>query len=637
MVEVLLTIAIFTITVLGIISFLSANDNNLKYSSQYNEANHYLNQALEAVKNIKDSGYSGLNLGTYGLSEVGSTWQLTGSSDSINGFVRQITITEPDAYTKKATATITWMNANLSSQSITASLYFKDWNRLGYSPTPSPTPTPPPVPCSQNTSIDITCDNEFILYVNGSLVGQDNDWQTVHNYQVTFNSGKNVIAVQGSGDFQTSQSLIAQVTNGTQKYYTDTDWKVTKNYYDGWNAIDFNDSIWGNSTVYGSYGDAPWYTFGFPSPTLSKWIWTEGLLTDSPVYFRYAINGCPVTPTPTPTPTLTPTPIYDWNLPTYASSENFTGTNEILDMVKQGDYLIGIRSTTTNNFFITNVSDPSNPGTPVNLSIGYTLTSVAVKDDIAYVTTTNNQNELRLVNISNKSAPTLLANPRFDLPGNDNGTSVHAIGDRLYVGRASSGANPEFYLYNITTANNPTLIDSFNLAGNAQVQDLYVSGNYIYLVTNSNSAEIMVINKTTESNLVAAPSYNLPNSTTGTTIIGYGNKILVSNSQNYVYAFTIDSPPTLVLQDSTPYAAGGLVNEMMFSSDGNLAFAATSNANSEFQVLNVADLTNITLYGSFNVTGSLRYNTVVYDPITDRAYLGGNYTSQELGVYRPGP
>ena len=497
LVEILLTVSIFTMTILAIASFLSTNDNSLKYSSQYNEANYYLIQGLEAVKNISDNSYSGLNNGTYGLMESGSVWQLLGSSDNINGYIRKVIITSPDAFSKNVTTQIQWLNANNQIQTVSANLTLKNWNRYGATPTPTYTPTP--TPTSTPT----------------------------------------------------------------------------------------------------------------PTPTITLTL----------------------------TPTLTPTPATSWANPVLLANRDLTGTNAILDMVKTGNYIVGIRATTTNNFFIIDVSNPASPGTPVYTSIAYTLTSVAVKDNTAYVTTADNSNELRLVNITNKAAPALLASPVFNLSGNDDGTSVHVYGNRMYVGRASSGANPEFYIYNVTTATNPTLLGLLDLSGNAQVQDIYVSGVYAYVATNVNGAEIMTINMTNESVPVAGTSYDLPGSTDGHTINGFGIKLLVSNSANLVYAFTISSPPTLVLQDATPYNAGAFVNEIAFNSTGDLAFAATSNSASEFQVLNTSDLTNITLYtpGIYNVTGSLIYNTVVYDPVTDRNYLGGNYTTQEFGIYRPGP
>lgn len=642
LVEVLLTVAIFTMTVLGIIAFLSSNDNNLKYSSQYNEANYYLSQGLEAVKNIKDSGYSGLNVGTFGLSEIGSTWQLTGTSDNINGFIRQITITQPDIYTKKATATITWYNANFVSQTVTASMYFKDWNRMGFSPSPTPTLTPTPVACLASSSVDITCDNDFTLYVNGTYIGQDNDWRTVHNYPITLRDGKNVVAVQGSGDFQTAQGLLAQINHGTTKFYTDTNWKVTNVYHDGWNTIDYDDSAWGDSVSYGSYGDAPWYTFSFPSDTLSKWIWTSGLLTDSPVYFRFEVNGCPTTPTPTitPTPTNTPTPTptpipVDWDVPTFVTDIDLSGTYGILEMVKQGDYIFGIRSSNSSNFFIMDVSDPANPVVSDYLSIGYTLTSIAVKDNTAYVTTTSNTNEMRLVDITNKSAAVLLTTPVFNLSGNEDGISVHVVGNRLYLGRAGSGTNPEFYLYNITTATSPVLLDSYDIAGTAQVSDVYVAGSYVYCATSLNSAELVVLNLTNESNITQSTSYNLTGNGTGQSISGYGAKLLISNNANMVYAFSIATPGAVTIQGSG-YNAGGIVNDIEFNGNGNLAFLATSNTGAELRVLNTSNLASLSLYGTYNATGYNSYTDVVYDSATDRAYYGGNYTLQEFAVYRPG-
>jgi len=313
----------------------------------------------------------------------------------------------------------------------------------------------------------------------------------------------------------------------------------------------------------------------------------------------------------------------------------------VMDMVKQGDYIVGIRAGTSNNFFIVDVSNPAVPGTPVNFSIALTLTSIAVKDNTAYVTTTGT--EMVMVNITNKSAPALIASPTFDLAGNDDGRSVHVYGDRLYLARSSSQTNPMFYIYNITTANNPTLVGSLTLptGGSFVVNDLYVNGYYAYIATTRPTAEITVVNISNEIVPVASTTYDLPpigTATTPYTIIGFGNKLLVGDSANLLYAFDISIPTALVLQDATPFNALGYVYQIGFDTSGNIAFAATGNASLEFQILNTTDLTNITTIGSYNlVAGGFRYRSVIYDPVTNIVYLGGNLTTQEFVVFHPGP
>jgi Tfp pilus assembly protein PilV len=637
LVEILLTVSIFTITVLTIVSFLSANDNSLRYATQYNEANYYLSQGLEAVKNIKDDDYSNLNNGTFGLMESANVWQLMGSSDNVNGYIRKIIITSPDASTKKATAEVSWVNVNKQTQTIYASLTFKDWNRIGYSPTPSPTPTPPPVTCTTNTAIDITCDNEFILYANGVELGQDTDWRTVHNYQVPLSSGKNVIAVEASGDFQTAQALLAQITHGTTKYYSDTDWKVTKDYFSGWNTINYDDSTWGNSTVYGNYGDSPWGTFGFPSPTSSKWIWTDAALIDSPVYFRVEFNGCPTTPSPTPTPT--PVPV-NWSNPVLVLDQDLTTSAAVVDMVKVGNYIYGVRSGTTNNFFIADVSNPASP-TYSYLSIGYALTSVAVINNTAYVGSSDNSREVTLVNVTNRTSPALFSpSITFDLTQNDNVLSllVDSSIDRMYVGRAAGPNRAELYIYNITNNTAPDLVTTYNMASsNAQFVNLYKNGNYLYATTSITSAEVHIVNLTNEAS-ISGTSYNLTGNFSGRAITGYGNRLFVSNASSTMFALDITSPTSPSTLGA--YSPGGVVNSIAVDQTKQLAFlgvTSTATATNEFQAVDISDPGSMSLYGSYNPANNNSYVRVIYDPVTDRNYIGTAITGSEFVVLRPGP
>jgi len=65
-------------------------------------------EGIEAVRNIRDEAYGNLTDGSYGLLVSNNQWLLSGSSDTTDGYTRQINIGTIDANRKQITSTITW-------------------------------------------------------------------------------------------------------------------------------------------------------------------------------------------------------------------------------------------------------------------------------------------------------------------------------------------------------------------------------------------------------------------------------------------------------------------------------------------------------------------------------------------------
>lgn len=158
-------------------------------------------------------------------------------------------------------------------------------------------------------TLRITVDNSYKLFVNGSPVGQENDWTKVGNYDVTalLRSGRNVIAVEGGGDGNGFDALLCALEidlGGGRRMgvVSDGGWVVSKNATEGWNTTGFKDTEWKKVRVVGPAGMAPWnlaetkFTVTGPLADVPKamqgqWIWkSDAADTARQFYLRKAFD-----------------------------------------------------------------------------------------------------------------------------------------------------------------------------------------------------------------------------------------------------------------------------------------------------------------------------------------------------------
>ncbi len=102
-------------------------------------------------------------------------------------------------------------------------------------------------------TINITADNVYDLFVNGRLIGSNNNWQNVENYTVELQPGKNVIAVKAV-DLGAPAGLLADIIWLTYRYGTNVDWKTSMQEQAEWNTTSFDDVSWAPATVIGACG-----------------------------------------------------------------------------------------------------------------------------------------------------------------------------------------------------------------------------------------------------------------------------------------------------------------------------------------------------------------------------------------------
>jgi putative membrane-bound dehydrogenase-like protein len=99
--------------------------------------------------------------------------------------------------------------------------------------------------------IQIACDDNYDLYVNGRHIGSGQNWKVLDVYDITkyLVQGANTVAVQASNSEGGSAGLVARVVvkqqgNTHVDYSSDASWKTALKEFPQWQRVRFNDVQW---------------------------------------------------------------------------------------------------------------------------------------------------------------------------------------------------------------------------------------------------------------------------------------------------------------------------------------------------------------------------------------------------------
>jgi len=146
----------------------------------------------------------------------------------------------------------------------------------------------------RTTTITLSGDDQYDLYINGSYLGSSSDWRTARKFNASLVPGKNVVAVRVQ-DYGVYAGLLADIQCEGVHIGTDFNWKVATTNYSYWNTTSFDDSNWEYANSFGRYGVYPWNksVVGMPADSDAYWIW-QGSTNYNPayhtLYFRMELN-----------------------------------------------------------------------------------------------------------------------------------------------------------------------------------------------------------------------------------------------------------------------------------------------------------------------------------------------------------
>jgi Tfp pilus assembly protein PilV len=128
-VEVLLSSSLLIIAVTAFVGAIIYSQESTSVAGGISRASFIAQEGIEAVRNIRDESFGNLPDGSYGLLVSNYQWILSGSSDTTDGYVRQINISTIDADRKLITSTITWPQTTQRNGSVVLTTELSNWRQ----------------------------------------------------------------------------------------------------------------------------------------------------------------------------------------------------------------------------------------------------------------------------------------------------------------------------------------------------------------------------------------------------------------------------------------------------------------------------------------------------------------------------
>ena len=175
-----------------------------------------------------------------------------------------------------------------------------------------------------------------------------------------------------------------------------------------------------------------------------------------------------------------------------------------------GKVYLGTVAVAGPEFFVIDVSNPSNPMELGSFNVGADVNGIFISGNTAYLATSDDSKELLVLNVSNPSNITLLGS--YSAPGGENGESIYVSGNIAYLGR-SSGSN-DFITLDVSSPAAPKQLGVVNLGG-AGVNGIYVRDYLAFLATNDSNKEFQAWNISSSSAPVIWSAFNFPQVATG--------------------------------------------------------------------------------------------------------------------------
>ncbi len=204
---------------------------------------------------------------------------------------------------------------------------------------------------------------------------------------------------------------------------------------------------------------------------------------------------------------------------------------------------LGRASSFQDEFFILDISTPTSPSFLDSGNASSTIRSIYVNGSYAYVATTHNNAEVATIDIS---ADTFIVADTLDLVGTADARDIFVSGSYAYVARASS-AEDEFYIIDISVPT--TLSETGSLEIGASANSVWSDGTTAFLGNDANLSELVIIDVSVPASPSQISTYDVG--------AGSGDVNGVDGDSNYIYLASEDNSMELVIIEQTSGGGGG--------------------------------------------------------------------------------
>lgn len=314
----------------------------------------------------------------------------------------------------------------------------------------------------------------------------------------------------------------------------------------------------------------------------------------------------------------------NWQNPQVCEKDN-TPRQEGKDVFVQGDFAY-ILTGGGSSFLIYDITDPENVSLISTTSVLAKGFSLFVKDDFAYVAASHNNNELQIIDVSNKASPQIVGN--FNTPGREDGLGIFVSGNVVYM-TAEAGGGADFFTFDVTDPTNPILLDSLDLASGGN--SIYSLGNYAYVATDHDSRELTIIDVSDPSSIFITGSYDALGTEDGLGIFVRGSNAFLTTANGLDDLFILDISIPASPSPISSFDLEGAGFDVFV--DVNFVFVGTDSPNKEFQVIDISTIATPSLFGSANLDDVV--NGVFIKGFY--AYIASRDNRAEFQVIKGGP
>jgi len=223
--------------------------------------------------------------------------------------------------------------------------------------------------------------------------------------------------------------------------------------------------------------------------------------------------------------------------------------------------------------------------------------------------------------------PALTISP-LDLPKNGVANAISAIEGRVFAGTGDNASGVSFAEVSVTNSNPPipSIIKTFD---GYKTNDVFGETNYAYLATDTNFAEIAIVDLSVQPAVLAgffdADGIANASSVYVSGSVGYmtqGNIL-----RNFDLSSKSGSRPPLDTDGVTLAGTGTKV-----AINGNYAFVSLSGSSTEMQIIDISNTSNLVVVGQADVDGQAG-SDIYIDSSGTRAYLATGVSSSQRELF----
>lgn len=319
----------------------------------------------------------------------------------------------------------------------------------------------------------------------------------------------------------------------------------------------------------------------------------------------------------------------DWVSPTFVGAYENSNNTDAYAVEVSGDYAyVGYRNGANDEFTILDVSDPPSPTKAGGYDVGGSVWDIGISGNYAYLATGDNNEELIILDVSNKSNPAFVHS--VDLGDNRDAYTVAYDGSQhVFVGKDSSGgSNREIYGVDILPLGTDSVSSTVELG--SDVNYIQIVGSYMF-VANDSDDELLVYDISNPSSLTLAGSFNAAGGANAEFVLVDGNRAYLgrrNSSSPDLYILDISNLGSI--SEVSSYDTGEHINSIAKS--GDLLFLANNDNNESLRIFDISDEGNPQPYGIYDANGDCEDVVVV----GTYAYLACDDNSAEFKIVEGG-